>query len=540
MRSTGITITDFIIAITYIVGVLGIGIYFSRKQKSAKDFLIANRSMSWLPVGLSLMATLTSAVGYMAYPAGAFEAGLILLWMAMAIPLSLPMIIYVFMPVYHKLKIVTAYEYLERRFNDKVRALASAIFILWRLTWLAAVIYVPALVLDVVTDGKIPLAPTIIVMGVISTVKTALGGLKAVMCGDVVHSFVMFLGLFICLIFIFTALPGGLSEIWNTLVIAGKTNMIAQIHGMAEVGFIQKVRLYFVTDFTVGALILTYTVQKMGNYCVDQALVQRYICAKSLKEAKKGFYANAVSYLLYIFLVTAIGAGLFAVSKHIQFPSGLNFDDYFPYFIANYLPVGLSGLMIAAICAASLSSIDGGVNSITTAVLNDYYSRYILKNYNLEVGEDTQDEKARRLKLTRILTIFIGIAITILAFSVQLLGNIFTYSQSLINMFTGPLFGVFFLGFFTKNATAFGTLICVFIGFVVDSLLVFAKTLHINQLAIGVLWPAFISFAVTIVLGYFLSMVFGKNTESTLNYTRRNIMKKNWKEYKDNSIVRLK
>ena len=525
MQNTGITNVDLLIALVYITGMIGVGIYFSRQQKSAKDFLYASRSMGWLPVGLSLMATLTSAVGYMAYPAGAFKSGLILLWMAMSIPLSFPIIVFVFMPFYHKLKIVTAYEYLERRFNDKVRALASIIFIIWRVTWMAAVIYVPALVLDVVSNGKIPLVYSIIVMGIIATVKTALGGVKAVMWGDVIHSFVMFLGLFVSLIFIFHVVPGGLSEIWDTLEAGGKTKMTGQIFGFEGAGFIEKIRLYLVTDFTVVSLIITYTVQKTGNYCVDQAMVQRYISAKSLKESQKGFYANAVAYLLYIILVTAIGAGLFTVAKHLQFPSDMPIDNYFPYFIANVLPVGITGLMVAAICAASLSSLDGGINSITTAILNDFYARYKLKQYNLDVGENSEEEKAQRLKISRILTIVIGIAITFSAFFVGLLGDIFTYSQSLINMFTGPLFGVFFLGMFTKHATAKGVLIGGFVGFAMGSLMVFAKNLNISYLGVGVLWPAFLSFFITVVLGYVLSLMVGKNTEETLNYTRRNVMK---------------
>jgi SSS family transporter len=524
MQNVGFTTTDMIIALVYVFGIIGVGIYFSRQQKSAKDFLMANRSMSWLPVGLSLMATLTSAVGYMSYPAGAFKGGLILAWMAMSIPLSFPLVVYVFMPFYHKLKVYTAYEYLEKRFNDKVRALASIIFIIWRITWMAAVIYVPSLVLNVVSDGRIPMAPSIIVMGFIATVKTALGGVKAVMWGDVIHSFVMFIGLFLAIFLVFQAVPGGFTEVWNTLVEGGKTKMTGTMHGFEDAGFFGKIQLYLITDFTVISLIVTYTVQKMGNYCVDQAMVQRYITAKSLKESQKGFYANAGAYLLYIALVTSIGAGLYAVAKHLQFPEGMPIDNYFPYFIANVMPVGVTGIMVAAIYAASLSSLDGGINSITTAILNDFYARYRLKQYNLEIGEDSDAEKARRLRISRISTIFIGIAITFFAFFVGLLGDIFTYSQKLINMFTGPLFGVFILGMFTKRATAPGVLIGGLIGFIMGSLMVFAKNLHINALSVGVLWPAALSFFITVIIGYGLSLFLGKNTPETLNYTRKNVM----------------
>ena len=524
MQNNGLTTIDIIIALSYIVGTVGVGFYFLKQQKSAKDFLMAGRSMSWLPVGLSLMATLTSAVGYMAYPAGAFKSGLILFWMAMAIPLSYPMVVYVFMPFYHKLKIYTAYEYLEKRFDKNVRGLGSIIFIIWRLTWMAAVLYVPSMVLNVVTDGKIPLIPSIIVLGIVAIMMTTLGGVKAVMWGDVFHSAVMFLGMFLVIYFIINAVPGGISKIWNTLDAAGKTQMTGNIPGFGDAGIFGKIKLYLITDFTVVSIVITYTVQKMGNYCVDQAMVQRYITAKSLKESQNGFLANAVAYLFYIILVTTIGAGLFSVAKNFIFPTSLNIDQIYPYFIAHFLPTGVIGILLASIYAASLSSINGGINSITTAVLNDFYAPYKLKQHNLEVGENSIEEKAHRLKISRISTVIIGLIAMIMAFYVEQMGDIFTYSQKLINMFTGPLFGIFLLGMLTKRANASAVLISGFVGFVIGSLLVFGKKMNIDSLAVGVLWPAAISFFITVVLGYGLSFVLGKNNKEVLRFTRKEVM----------------
>jgi len=524
MQNVGISTTDMIIALTYIFGTVGIGFYFLKQQKSAKDFLMAGRSMSWLPVGLSLMATLTSAVGYMAYPAGAFKSGLILFWMSMAIPISYPVVVYVFMPFYHKLKLYTAYEYLEKRFDKNVRGLASGIFIIWRLTWMAAVLYVPSMVLNVVSGGKIPLIPSIIVLGIVALLMTTLGGVKAVMWGDVFHSAIMFLGMFLVIFFIIDAVPGGLTKIWDTLAAAGKTKMTGNIPGFGEAGIFGKIKLYLITDFTIVSIVITYTIQKMGNYCVDQAMVQRYITAKSVKESQKGFLANAIAYLLYIVLVTTIGAGLFTVAKNLTFPASLKIDHIYPYFIANILPTGVIGILLASIYAASLSSINGGINSITTAILNDFYAPYKLKQNNLEIGENSEEEKAHRLRISRISTVLIGLVAIIMAFFVEQLGDIFTYSQKLINMFTGPLFGIFLLGMFTKRVTAPAVLTAGFLGFIFGSLLVFGPKMGIDSLAVGVLWPAAISFVVTIIIGYILSFFIGKNDPKTLNYTRRNVM----------------
>lgn len=525
MTYPGLHTIDIIIAICYISSIISIGIYLFKKNKSTKDFMLAGKNMGWLAVGLSLMATLTSAVGYMAFPTGIIKYGIINIWMAMAIPLSFPLVVWVFMPFYHKLNCYTAYEYLERRFNVSVRALASGIFILWRLTWMAAVIYVPSMVLNVVTNGKIPILLSALVLGFMTTVNSSLGGIRAIMWADVVHSFVMFLSMITGVVVIVLAVPGGVSEIWSSLAAAGKTSMIAHIPGFGDANLFGKMKFYLYTDITVLALIVTYTVQKMGNYCVDQAMVQRYLTAKSLRKSREGFVTNCVAYLFYIFCVSAIGAGLFVVAKYHAFPETLKVDQIFPYFIANMMPIGITGLMVAAIYAASMSSLDSGLNSCITAILNDFYSRFKLKKYNLEDSDLQDAERLRRLRIARFSTLILGALITFFSLYVGKLGDIFVYSQKLINMFTGPLFGVFFLGMFTKRVTAPAALIGGFIGFALGSLSVFAKFIHIKSLMVGVLWPATIAFVVTLVLGYLLSFIIGSRNPNAPQWTWRGVMK---------------
>ncbi len=519
MQATGLTTLDEVIAVCYVASILTIGLYLYKRQKSTKDFLLAGRQMGWLPVGLSLMATLTSAVGYMAFPAGAFKYGLIMLWMAMAIPISFPVVVYVFMPFYHKLRVYTAYEYLERRFNVYVRALASAIFILWRLTWMAAVIYVPSMVLNTVTNGKIPLILSILVLGVLTTINSTLGGIRAIMWADVVHSFVMFSSMIVAVIVILHVVPGGLTEVWNTLAAAGKTAMTATIEGFDRASLFGKFKLYLYTDITVVSLIITYSVQKMGNYCVDQAMVQRYLTARSLRVSRQGFVTNCFAYLFYISIVTVIGAGLFAVATHLNFPQDLKIDQVFPYFIANVMPVGIAGVMVAAIYGASMSSLDSGINSCVTAILNDFYARFRLRKYNIDDERESPEARRQRVRIARISTLALGVAITFFACFVGKMGDIFTYSQKLINMFTGPLFGVFLLGMFTKRVTAPAALIGGFVGFVMGCVTAFSKVLGVEVFMVGVLWPATIAFTVTVVIGYALSFVLGTPRSDAAEWT---------------------
>jgi len=335
----------------------------------------------------------------------------------------------------------------------------------------------------------------------------------------------MFSSMIVAFVVIILAVPGGLPQIWNTLSAAGKTAMTAHIPGFSGANIFGKMKLYLFTDITVVSLIITYLVQKMGNYCVDQAMVQRYLTAKSLKVSRQGFLTNCFAYLFYIIIVTFIGVGLYALASHQTFPSSLQVDRIFPYFIANFMPVGIAGLMIAGIYGASMSSLDSGVNSCITAILNDFYSRFKLKRYNLEDETASEKEKAQKLRIARWGTLALGITVTFFACFVGKMGDIFIYSQKLINMFAGPLFGIFVLGMFTKRATAPAVLIAGFIGFVLGSLAAFSKFIDVPWFKVGVLWPATIAFTTTIILGSILSFFLGRKNPEANRWTWHGVMK---------------
>ena len=260
---------DIIVGAGYLIGIVGLGAYFYRSQHSTKDFFLAGRSMSWLPIGFSMVATLTSGAGFIAQPAAAVKYGLIYLWVLMAIPLCFPVVTWVFIPFYRRLQVYTTYEYLERRFDVSVRTLTSAIFILWRITWMAAVIYVPSMVLNIVTDGKLPMIPSIIGLGLLATAYTALGGIKAVIWTDVIQFVIMFGGMTVAGVIIYLNVPGGVGEIWSVLEEAGKTAMTASKDGLEHSGFLGSLKFYLYTDITVAALIISPTLSKLGYYCVD-------------------------------------------------------------------------------------------------------------------------------------------------------------------------------------------------------------------------------------------------------------------------------
>src|SRR5437667_4317777 len=257
----GLHYVDWIVCAVSLAGITGLGVFFYfRSPKTTKEYFLAGRSMGWLPVGLALMATLTSGIGYLGQPAGAVKYGLITLWQLVAIPLSYPLVVWVFIPFYHRLNVYTPYAYLEQRFHVSVRGLTSAMFIVWRITWMAAVIYAPSLVMSIVTDNKVPLKYSVITMGILSTAYAALGGTKAVMWTDVAQFVVMFGGMILAAVLIVAYVPGGLSEIWGTLHSTGRDRMTANIPAWGEADIFGRFKLYLYTDVTAASLIISAAV----------------------------------------------------------------------------------------------------------------------------------------------------------------------------------------------------------------------------------------------------------------------------------------
>lgn len=522
----GLNWIDYLVCIIYLVGISGVGSYFYFKgQKTTKEYFLAGRDMGWLPVGLALMATLTSGIGYIGQPAGAVKYGLITLWQLLAIPLCYPVVVYVFMPFYHRLAVYTPYEYLEERFGLSVRLMTSGLFILWRVTWMAAVIYAPALVLSIVTEDKIPLKSSVIAMGLLSTVYTALGGTKAVMWTDVVQFFVMFGGMFIAAAVVLWMIPGGLPEIWHTLSAAGKTNLTATIPHWDTAGPLGKFNLYLFTDVTAASLIISATVGKLGNYCVDQAMVQRYLTSRDLKTARQGFLCNCFAYCIYIVIMSLVGAALFAFAAHYHFPTTLRNDQVFPFFIAHIMPIGTAGLLVAAIYAASMSSLTGGINSVITAFTNDFYNRLRFKRANLDDAGITATEQASYVRLGRFGTLALGVVETILALYVGRMGDIYEIAHKLINGFIGPLFGIFLLGMFTRRAHGVPTLAGGLAGSVVAGLTIFGEQLRLPAFDVGFMWPSTVGLVVTYGVGYLLSWVMPQPTTNRRDMTFWGVMR---------------
>jgi len=507
---------DGLIIVVYLVILSAIGFYFSRRQKGIEDFFLARHSMAWFPVGLSLMAALNSGIDYIMQPSTIAKYGIIFLSGTASWLVLYPWVAYVTLPFFRRLNLYTVYEYLERRFDVRVRSLAAGIFILWRLGWLATAMYAPCLAVKVATNGQLQVLPMIIVLGSVVTLYTMLGGIKAVIWTDVIQFCIMFGGLAATVVIVVMNVPGGAPEIWHTAANAGKLSLSTNIPGMATAGLFQKALFFLKEPATVFGIIVAAIVGRMAGYTCDQVMIQRFQTTRSVKDSRRSFVINAIGDAFWMFGLGFVGLSLFAYFGHHPLPAGSNPDDILPYFISTVFPAGAVGLVIAAIFAASLSSIDSAINSCTSVIVVDFYNRLFLKTH-LGTSDLSSESQRTQIRVSRFATLGIGVLGIILAANVGRIGPLIKIANVVIQLFTGPLLGLYLLGMFTKRARSEGALIGGIAGAGMSAYVAFGTK-------IGFIWPTVFGLATTLVVGYAVSLMAGPPVKSQGGLTFKSVM----------------
>ena len=491
---------DVIILVAYLTTLAAVGVYFSRRQTTLDEFFLARQSMSWLPVGLSLMAALNSGIDYLMQPSATIRYGLILLVGSTSWLFLYPWVSRVTLPFYRRLNVYTAYEFLEARFDVRVRTLAAAIFIVWRLGWMATAIYVPCLAINAASGGRIDLATMILVLGVLVTFYTMLGGIQAVIWNDVIQFCIMFGGLTATVWITLSHVPGGLAEIATAAQLAGKTSLSTPLHAVAGAGFFGHIRLFFLQPVNVVAILCALVFGRMAGYTSDQVMVQRFQTTRSLKDSRRAFVINAVGDVLWMVGLSFVGLALLAYFNHHTLPPEYASDKILPYFMAQAFPPGAVGLVIAAILAASLSSIDSAINACTSVAMVDLYQRLVIGRALSQ--DDSPSDARHQVFLSRIFTGVFGLAGTLLATNVSRIGSLLEIANKLVNAFSGPLFGIYVLAMFSRRVTAGPALAAGIAGS-------FTSYYVAYQTPIGFMWPSTFGLAATLVVGWGLTMVTG-------------------------------
>jgi SSS family solute:Na+ symporter len=436
---------DWLVVISYGLLLIGIGYFYSRRQKSSEEYFVGSRSVTPFLAGISLYATMFSTLSYIGFPGELIQNGPILLCINLAaFPVVYFLVGYGIIPLLMKLPVTSAYELLETRLGRSVRLLGSGIFVLTRLVWMAVMLYTTSLVLvTVIGWGHEWITPISIIVGILTTFYTLTGGLRAVLVSDVIQVFVLLAGAVFTLIYI-TVRMGGFSAWWPT---QWAEHWAPQPVFSLDPG----VRVTVVGTF-IGALVWW-----VCTSASDQMAIQRYLSTRDVASGRRAFLHNVIGGTVVSSVLILVGLALmgFYQQNDSLFPATLSLktqgDTLFPYFVSHFLPAGLPGLVMAGLLAAAMSSLSSGINSSTTVISKDFIDT---------IAPDAKRTDRNRITTGRILAAVIGLlAIGGSQLAMIIPGNLIEVAGKSINLLLCPMFGLFFLALFVRFATPFGAIV---------------------------------------------------------------------------------
>ncbi len=438
---------DFIIFLAYMLGVTLLGASFYRKNRTSSAFTLGNRNIpSWV-ISMSIFATFVSSISYLALPGIAFQSN----WNAFVFSLSIPIAAYIavkfFVPLYRKVNSPSAYTYLETRFGPWARIYVSMCYLLTQLMRVGTILYLLALALHAIFGW--PVAPIIILTGVTVLIYSLLGGIQAVVWTDAVQGLILIAGAVLSVVFIMLKMPGGTDQLFRIAIENNKFSLGSFSLDLS--------RSTFWVVFIYGIFI------NLQNFGIDQNYIQRYMASRSDKAAKRSVLSGGMLYIPVSMMFLFIGTALycFYTAGTAELPVELqdlaNSDRVFPYFIVSQLPVGVTGLLIASVFAAGMSTLSTSFNSSATVLLTDYYKRYLKK-------DSTDRESMRVLYLASLVITVLGVIIAIAMINVS---SALDTWWKLASIFSGGMLGLFLLGAFSKQKTRTGAIIGVIAGVLV-------------------------------------------------------------------------
>ena len=378
-------VSDYVCWLLYLAAVLVLGWYFSRREHSIHDYFLGGQRVRWWAAGLSIFGTQLSSITFMAIPAKVYATDWSYILVQATIILLAPVTIVVFLPFFRRTGIRTAYEYLGLRFNRAVRVLGSLVFCLIQFGRMAIVLFLPAMALSAVTGVSI--VACILLMGLLGTVYTVQGGIEAVIWTDVLQVSILMGGALFCAGYLCFHTPGGLAGIVQGGWTAGKFHVFTWD--------------WHITAGGAGVLLIGAFFSNLVPYSSDQTVVQRYLTTRSETQARAAIWTNALliipASLIFFFIGTALYMFYQANPAHLS--ASMKTDVILPWFIATELPAGAAGLVLAALFAAAMSSMDSSMNSMSAVLVMDL----------LDKNKPSYSEK-RRLRLARWLTAVLGCA----------------------------------------------------------------------------------------------------------------------------------
>ena len=519
----GLTVWDYAVVILYGAAMLGVGALYSGRQTDLGEYFLGRRSMSWLVVGISTMATLVSTITYLTTPGEIIKNGPGVLWGQLAVIFAFFIIGYLIVPRIMAQQIVSGYQILEAQFGHGIRQAAAVLFVLIRIAWMGLVVYTCSVALAAMTGWR--LEYILIGVGVVTTIYTSMGGIRAVMITDVTQASILFFGAVLIIIYVMIR-SHSMTAWWPDLGDPKVMTMLNWPHvPLFPTALSQRI--------TVFSIIFMYVIWWVATASSDQMAIQRYLSTKNVFAARKSFLTNTAANLALGTVLALCGfallgfflknldllpslkvlspnagpevfgkmAGMDEMSqKYYTLRQGA--DKIFPWFIANVLPPGLSGLLLAALFSAAMSSISSGINSITSVLMVDFKNIFAR---NVEEGK--QVVRARKIGFS------IG-AIAILVSYLQRLiqGNFMEVAQKINLFFVAPLGALFLMAFFMKRVNKQGAWASIVAGVLVGVFVSYFSEIYGfltgKEGYISFAYTLPFSLAASLIVGYLVSLAF--------------------------------
>ena len=468
---------NWTVLVLYLIGMLGMGIYFMRKENGADDFFKGGGRIPWWAAGISIYATMLSAITYMTIPAKAYTTDWTyypMLWMILLI--SFPVIKY-YLPYFRKLNVTSAYEILEKRFNLFTRMLASTLFCIFMIVRMAIVLYLPSLALTAVTGIDIYLC--IVLMGLVTIVYCTMGGVEAVIWGDVVQGLILVFGAIFAVVYLAVGTEGGIGGCIEIALENDKLRLFDWSNSWSQA--------------TWWVIILGGLANNLISYTSDQTVIQRYLTTPDEKSAGRGILVNGIMSVFVSVAFYMIGTGLYTFYK--THPAELDVtmgqsDAIFPFFMMSQMPAGVAGALIAAIFAATMSTISSNINSVATAFSIDFWKRFR--------STTTDSQLVVIARWASVVSGMVGLLLALFMATWDIQSFLDFFNEAL-GLLTSGLGGLFFIAVFMKRVKGYAALT----GFVAGEVVVFwmSKSTDANFLLFGAT-----GMVVSIVVAWLLSL----------------------------------
>ena len=426
-----LSLIDLVVFLSYMLAIILFGASFYFKKRSANDYITGGGRLPSWAIGMSIFATFVSSISFLALPGSAYLSNWSGFVFSLSIPIAAILAVKFFVPLYRGIKNPSAYYYLETKFGAWARTYASICYLLTQLARMGAIMYLLALPMNVMFGWSIPMI--IVVTGVSVLIYSIMGGFEAVIWTDAIQGIVLISGALACLLIIMFSMPEGPGQVFT----------IGAEHDKFSLGSLG----FSLSESTFWVILIYGLFINLQNFGVDQNYVQRYLSAKSDKEAVKSTLLGSLLYVPVSLLFFFIGTALFAYYQAMpellpEAYSGMDqADKVFPYFIVSGFPVGMTGLLIASIFAAGMSTISTSINSSATIILTDHYKRYI--------SPDVSGKSEMRVLLFS--SFIMGLLAIIVAIAFNGVESALDAWWALSAIFSGGILGLFLLGFIGKN-----------------------------------------------------------------------------------------